>query len=402
MRYWVLGCGRIGIAVVYYLIQNETNATIHVTDSSVSVLRSAPERLVRAGIRKEVIESRITFLPLNGTNGLAEKLESGDVILSCLPYSMNSQAALTAVQCGCHYADLGGNIDVTSEVLALHPQAKEKGVTLVPDCGLAPGLVGILAMDGFPLFDSVDTIKLRVGGLPQSPEGPFKYSLVFSSEGLVNEYVEPALALRNGEIRQVAPMSELEHIPFSPPWGHLEAFTTSGGTSTLPKTLRGKVRDLDYKTVRYPGHCDKVRLLLDCGLADENIWIVPSGSVKPKEILEEIFRRTCPADQPDVVLLRVELKGMYQQKERRVTYEMIDMFDKQTGFSAMQRTTGYPLAIIGSLIGNEIVTERGAIHQEISIPAEKVLEGLSRMSVKITRSVHPNLIDEPSLYQREV
>ncbi|MCX7835982.1 MAG: saccharopine dehydrogenase NADP-binding domain-containing protein [bacterium] len=402
MRYWVLGCGRIGISAVYYLIINEPNASIVVTDSSVAVLRSAPDKLIRSGVSRETIESRVTFLPLDGTTGLSEKLEAGDVILSCLPYSLNFGAAQTAVNCGCHYADLGGNIDVTSEVLSLHPLAKERGVTLIPDCGLAPGLVGILAMDGIPLFDEVDSVKLRVGGLPQTPEGPFKYSLVFSSEGLVNEYVEPALALRNYEIRQLPPMSELEDIPFSPPWGHLEAFTTSGGTSTLPKTLRGKVRNLDYKTVRYPGHCEKVRTLLDCGLADQTIWNVPSGSVRPREILEEIFRRTCPADQPDVVLLRVELKGMFQHQERRVIYEMIDMFDRSTGFSAMQRTTGFPLAIIGAMIGNQIITERGALHQELVVPAEPLLIQLAKMGVKITRSVHPSLDDEPSVYQREV
>lgn len=402
MKYWVLGCGRIGIAAVYYLILNEPNIPIMVTDSSVAALRAAPDKLTRSGIRREIIDSRVTFLPIHGTTGLSEKLEAGDVILSCLPYSLNFSVAQTAVNCGCHYADLGGNIDVTFEVLSLHSIAKERGVTLIPDCGLAPGLVGILAMDGVPLFDQVDTIKLRVGGLPQTPEGPFKYSLVFSSEGLVNEYVEPALALRNGEIRQLPPMSELEDIPFSPPWGHLEAFTTSGGTSTLPKTLQGKVRNLDYKTVRYPGHCEKVRTLLDCGLADQTTWQVPSGTVRPREILEEIFRRTCPADQPDVVLLRVELRGTFQQRERIVTYEMIDMFDRSTGFSAMQRTTGFPLAIIGTLIGNQKITERGALHQELVVPAEPLLVNLAKMGVKITRSVHPSIEEELTVYQREV
>ena len=189
---------------------------------------------------------------------------------------------------------MGGNLDATGEVLNLSDLAKKQGVTLLPDCGLAPGLVANLTMVGMKQFDQVDRIKLRVGGLPQIPEGPFKYSLVFSTEGLINEYVEPALALRKGAIKLIPSMSDLEMIPFPPPWGHLEAFTTSGGTSTLPQSLQGKVRELDYKTIRYPGHCSMVLTLLDCGLADRNQWQLSTGTVTPREVLKEIFSAHLP------------------------------------------------------------------------------------------------------------
>ncbi|MDK9699364.1 MAG: saccharopine dehydrogenase NADP-binding domain-containing protein [bacterium] len=390
MKYWVLGCGRIGIAAIYYLLNDDQTTAVTITDASVAALRSAADKLLRAGVAKDRIDAVATFLPMEGVSGLAEKLEPGAVVLSCLPYSLNPLAAKAAVESKCHFADLGGNIEATAEVLALSPLAKAAGVTLVPDCGLAPGLAGVVAMNGLPFFDEVEWIKLRCGGLPQSPEGPFKYSLVFSPEGLVNEYVEPALALRNGVVKQLTPMGELEEIPFSPPWGHLEAFTTSGGTSTLPTTLRGRVKNLDYKTIRYPGHCEKVRTLLDCGLADRNLWQLPGGALKPRELLEEIFRRTCPHDQPDVVLLRVELKGTKNGHEQKVTYEMIDTFDRKTGFSAMQRTTAYPLAIIGKFLANGTITERGAIHQEIVVPSDKLFHELAIMGVQITSNLRPS------------
>jgi len=194
------------------------------------------------------------------------------------------------------------------------------------------------------------------------------------------------LALRNGEIKLLPPMSDCEEIPFSPPWGHLEAFTTSGGTSTLPMSLKGKVRDLDYKTVRYPGHCEKVRTLLDCGLADQNVWNLSGSAVKPREFLEEIFRRTCPPDQPDVVLLRAELKGRKNGKSKKVLYELIDTYDRRTGFSAMQRTTSYPLAIVGKFLADGTITERGAVHQEIAVPSGKLLKELRKMGVQVTSS----------------
>src|SRR5207245_6645009 len=199
-----------------------------------------------------------------------------------------------------NFCDLGGNNDVVAAELALDTEARSRGVNIIPDCGLAPGMVAVLVAHGAAQFDKLDEIHIRVGGLPQNPKPPLDYQLVFSVEGLINEYIEPARVVRNGKITNVASMTETEDIEFPPPFGRLEAFQTSGGTSTLPETFLGRVRELDYKTIRYPGHCAKFKTMIDLGLCSSEPLPLNGMRVAPRRLLADLLVRNLPADEADV------------------------------------------------------------------------------------------------------
>ncbi len=212
-------------------------------------------------------------------------------------------------------------------------------------------MVSILAMHGAQRFNELEEIHIRVGGLPQSPKPPLNYQLVFSVEGLINEYVEKARVIRGGKIAEVESMTELEGLEFDsfPP---LEAFQTSGGTSTLPDSFLGKVRELDYKTIRYAGHCGKFKTMIDLGLCSSDEITVDGQPVRPRKVLGELLQVNLPADQPDYVLVRLEFNGTRSGEPSMVRYDIVDKFDPATGLSAMMRTTAFPASIVAANDGS--------------------------------------------------
>ena len=191
--------------------------------------------------------------------------------VNALFYEFNERVANAAIDVGVHSVDLGGHIgEVTENVLKLDEQAKEKNVTIIPDLGLAPGMINILVGYGASKLDRVESIQLYVGGIPVKPEPPLNYTRVFSLEGVIDHYTEPAKIIRDGKLVKVESLSGVEPIYFDQ-FGTLEAFYTSGGTSTLYKTFPN-VKTLEYKTIRYKGHAEKFQLLRELGFFDrENI-----------------------------------------------------------------------------------------------------------------------------------
>src|SRR5258706_6341063 len=201
-------------------------------------------------------------------------------------------------------------MDIVYSQMALDAQAKESGICILPNCGLAPGMACVIAAGIAQKFSSVDEIHIRVGGLPQHPVPPLNYQMVFSAEGLINEYLEPAEVIRDGNVTTVVSMTDIEALEFPPPFGMLEAFNTSGGISTLTRMYQGKVRSLDYKTIRYKGHCEKFKMLLDLGFASNEPLMVGNSVRTARELFEELLRRKLPANGPDVVLVRVVVAGI--------------------------------------------------------------------------------------------
>ncbi len=176
--------------------------------------------------------------------------------------------------------------------------------------------------------------------------------------------------IRNGEITEVESMTELENLSFDG-FGALEAFQTSGGTSTLPDTFLGKVRELDYKTIRYAGHCEKFKTMIDLGLCSSEEMLVDYAKITPRKVFGEILTKNLPADEPDYVLVRLEFVGKTGGEMRRLRYDIIDKFDELTGLSAMMRTTAFPASIIAQMMTKGEVTERGATALEKAIDADK-------------------------------
>jgi lysine 6-dehydrogenase len=276
--------------------------------------------------------------------------------------------------------------------LALSAKARKAGVTVVPDCGLAPGMVSILAADGVARLERTDSIRIRVGGLPRHPKPPLNYALVFSANGLINEYVEPCMVLRNGKLAWREPLADVEELTFPKPFGKLEAFNTSGGSSTLPYTYRGRVKTLDYKTIRYPGHCTKVRLLFDLGLTDIKPMTVDGKRIIPRHLLIQRLEAVLPWEKDDVVLLRVEVEGTERSRDREIKrssggrtvgYELIDYADRKSGLTAMERTTGFSAAIVALMLGRGQVDCTGAFTGENCVPSTEYIKELRKRGLRL-------------------
>ena len=232
----------------------------------------------------------------------------------------------------------------------------------------------------------VDDMKIRVGGLPLHPKLPLEYKLVFSAEGLINEYFEKAIVLRNGKITEIDSLTELEEMTFPHTFGKLEAFITSGGTSTLPFTLKDKVKNLDDKTIRYPGHCDKVKAILGLGLGSLAPVSVGKQKVVPRELLIELLKRTLIDDDNDVVLVRITATKTEANNTSGLKFELIDYGEPKNGITAMMKTTAFPAAAIGWMLGAGRVKKKGAIPQELCISSIEYIKELEKRGIRFEKS----------------
>ncbi len=388
MKILVLGAGRMGYGAAFDLVHNSPDVeSVTVADFHFD---KAAEVAVKVGTDR-IVAKQIDTADYAAT---VELMSGHDAAISCVNYWFNESLSRAAIETGTNLCDLGGNNYVVDEQLAMDNAAKAAGINIIPDCGLAPGMVSILAMHGAAKFDSLDQVHIRVGGLPQDPKPPLDYQLVFSVEGLINEYIEVARVIRSGKIIEVDSMTELETLEF-PNFPPLEAFQTSGGTSTLPDTFLGKIRELDYKTIRYAGHCEKFKTMIDLGLCSSDEMLVDFKKVKPRKVFGELLQKQLPADGPDFVLVRVDFVGKGLKAETRpigslpadgqdrLRYDIVDKLDETTGMSAMMRTTAFPASIIAQMMAKGDVLARGATPQEKAIDPAKFVAELGRRNIKI-------------------
>lgn len=379
MKYVVIGAGLMGSAAAYDLATRNPNDQIILADINIQQAKHTA-----AALGPNVQPVRID---VNNTKDVITLIEGAGAVISAVSYSVNYQMSKAAIEAGVSMCDLGGNNDVVEKQLTLDEAAKAKGITIVPNCGLAPGLINILAMEGSKEFETLDSIHLRVGGLPQNPKPPLYYQIVFSVEGLINEYVEKAIVIQDGELRLIDPMSGLEDIEFPPPFGTLEAFNTSGGLSMLTRVFAGKVKNLDYKTIRYKGHCEKFKTLLDLGFATNEPMMV-GGSVKTnREFFADLLRKKLDYGDKDVVLARATLTGKTATAEKTLVYEFVDYYDDATKMTAMMRTTAFPTSIVAQMLANGIITQRGVLVPELCVPGRLMIDELAKRNVKITKTV---------------
>ncbi|MFN8659495.1 MAG: saccharopine dehydrogenase C-terminal domain-containing protein [Candidatus Obscuribacterales bacterium] len=379
MRFLVLGAGRMGYAVVYDLVHNSSATQIMICDTDEKQL----ERIYQQWPDKRIAMVVADVADLDES---AMLMSACDVAISCVTYKHNYDLAKLAMEAGAHFVDLGGNEDVVRKEFLLDEMAREKNVAIIPDCGLAPGMVSILAADAVQEFDEVTEIRLRVGGLPAEPRPPLNYALFYSVDGLINEYTEDVTVIREGKLMRVPSLSDVETLEFPQPFGVMEAFNTSGGISTLPTTLGDKVKHLDYKAIRYPGHCQQVRLLRDLGLMDSrSVRLNNQISVPPRAVLASLLSQKLPKEETDVVLVRVSVLGMRQGEPAEIVWEAIDYMDEKTGLSAMMRTTAFPASIIAQMVADNEITSRGTLAQETAIPTKRFLEEMRKRGVEFTR-----------------
>ena len=379
MKILVIGSGMMGSALAYDLTHSPGVEKITIADID---LERATRVAKWLGTKTDARQ-----LDNNHVTDVVKLMKTVDAAVGATSYTHNLALTKAAIEARVHFCDLGGNMDVVDRQLSLDADAKRAGVCILPNCGLAPGLACVVAAGGAKKFSDVDALHIRVGGLPQHPQPPLNYQLVFSAEGLINEYLEPAEVIRGGDVKTVPSMIELEALEFPEPFGKLEAFNTSGGVSTLTRMFKGKVREMDYKTIRYRGHCEKFKTLLDLGFASNEPIMVGNSVRTAREVFEEMLRRKLPSNGPDVVLMRVSIKGTMSGTQKILAYEMIDYYDESAKITSMMRTTAFPTSIIVQMAVDGTLTARGVNPPERCVPLEPLIRELKKRKIVIRETI---------------
>jgi lysine 6-dehydrogenase len=377
MRMLVLGAGLQGSACAYDLLQNPDVTEVRLADLHIDHI---PEFLKPYSGKRLVP----TSLDVRDGEAVRELMRGCDGVMSAIPYYFNLDMAKAAVDVGVHFCDLGGNTDIVFEQKKLDARAREQKCTVIPDCGLAPGMDVILAQYGISQLDEADSVRIFVGGLPQHPEGPLKYQIVYSLEGVLDYYTTLSWVMRDGKRAQVTALSEIEPVKFAEPLGELEAFHTAGGLSTLPFRYEGKVKTMEYKTLRYPGHAKIMEAIRDLGLLDLKPIDVKGKQVVPRDVaVAAMAPHLTKPESPDLVALRVEVSGRKGGKPKKLAWELVDTFDAEHGISAMERTTGYSLSITGQMQARGEIGKAGVFTPDEAIPPEKYISELGKRGVMI-------------------
>ena len=379
MKVLVIGAGMMGTAMAYDLAHSEGVGKVFLADID---FKKAADAAHKIGRSVEPLK-----LDTGYYDDVIEAMKPVDAAIGATSYNHNVLLTKAAIESGIHFCDLGGNMDVVDKQLEFDSKAKAAGVLIMPNCGLAPGMACAIAGGAVKRFQSVDEIHIRVGGLPQNPQPPLNYQLVFSAEGLTNEYLEPAEVIRNGKLQTVESMTDIEILSFPPPFEKLEAFNTSGGISTLTRMYSGKVKALDYKTIRYPGHCEKFKLLLDLGFASSVPIVAGANLLTAREFFETLLKKKLPQNGPDVVLTRVAITGTLEGNYRSLAYEMVDYYDTSTQMTSMMRTTSFPTSIIAQMIVNGTIPERGVHPPEHCVPLDPFILELKKRNIVFNESL---------------
>jgi lysine 6-dehydrogenase len=377
MRIAVLGIGRQGITCAIDLLREPDVQEVRLLDAERSRCETAAGQIQDARLRWDTVDA-------SEEPALVEALKDCQVVISAVPYFLNLAVTRAAVRAGCSMTDMGGNTEIVFQQRALDEEAKQAGITVVPDLGLAPGLGNILAALAVQRFDEVEDVRIRCGGLPLDPQPPLGYNLTFSIYGLLNEYSGESVCLRNGEVTRIPTLTELEAIHFPDPVGRCEAVHTSGGTSTLPWTLEGRVRNLDYKTVRYPGHWQRIAVLKEIGLFETQPIRVGRTTLPPREIaaafLEPALTRE---DARDVVVLRVSADGICSGERVRRQFDCLQIGGSSPGETAMGKMTAYPCAAVALEIARGQIKQKGVLAAEASVDGEGVIRHLRSRQIAV-------------------
>ncbi|MFL5510995.1 MAG: saccharopine dehydrogenase family protein [Gemmatimonadales bacterium] len=377
MKLLVLGAGLQGCACAYDLLQNPA-----ITQVTLADLR--PDKLPKFLAGNWNGRLRTIRLDVSDSAAVRAAFAGQAAVMSAIPYYYNGPMARAAVEAGSHFSDLGGNTEIVLEQKKLHPEALARGVSVIPDCGLAPGMVNILAAEGIRRLDQAEKVKIFVGGLPQSPEPPLNYQIVYSLEGALDYYTTPSWVLRGGRPVQVDALSEVEPVEFPSPVGTLEAFHTGGGISTLPFAYQGKIDVMEYKTLRYPGHAAVVRPIRELGLLANEPIDVKGKKVIPRDVfIAAVHPRLFKPEGRDLVALQVQVSGKKGGKADSVTFRLIDYYDAKHGISAMMRTTGYSLSITGQMQVDGRVKAKGVYTPDEAIPFDAYVSELGKRGVRI-------------------
>lgn len=377
MRMLVLGAGAQGSSCAYDLLNNQEVTLVGLADLRVDSV--APFLQKHVGERLQPI-----VLDVKDSESVNAVISGYDCVLSALPYYLNLEVARTAVKNGINFCDLGGNTEIVLAQKEFDTIAKRNGVSAVVDCGLAPGMVNILAQYGIDMLDSVNSVRMYVGGLPANPVPPLNYQVVYSLEGALDYYTTDSWVLQNGTATRVKALSDVERVDFDDPIGELEAFHTAGGLSTMASRYDGRIDRMEYKTLRYPGHAHIMSAIRELGFLDTTPLDVKGQQVVPRDLTVAVLNRALKKpDSPDMVVLRVIVNGNKDGRDHTVTFELVDRYDAKTGLSAMMRVTGFSLSITGQMQVKRMIAA-GVHTSDEAVPPDEYIAALKERGIVVT------------------
>jgi saccharopine dehydrogenase-like NADP-dependent oxidoreductase len=333
-------------------------------------------------------KGNVSWKQLDASNRdeLITTLKDVDLVLGFLPPKFGFSLVENCIDAGKNLIDVSY---MSENPLELHDEALKANMTVVPSCGLAPGLSNMFVGHAVAKLEQTQEVHIMVGGLPEKPVPPLNYVITWSPESLIDEYTCKARIVEDGKIIEVEALSGLEKIEFESV-GKLEAFYTDG-LRTLLHTV-GKVKKMWEKTLRYPGHAEKIRLLRDLGFFEKEKVSVEGVLVAPRNLTSKLFEeKLSKPEVKDIVVLRVEVSGLESGQNKRYIYKLLDRYDDKSRVSAMARTTAYPAVVVAELLLKGAIREVGVIPPEILAMDEKLYKmityELKKMRIKISEEV---------------
>jgi lysine 6-dehydrogenase len=384
--YAVLGSGRQGTASAYDMARFGEARQVLLADSDLGAAEDSAARINRL-LDAPVAQAR--RVDVTDPEQLVAILHEVDAFVSAVPYWHNPQITTAAIRAGACMTDLGGNTELVRKQLLQSPEAEKAGIAVIPDCGQVPGMGTSLTTYCMSKLDRCDEVMMWDGGNPVEPRPPFNYILTFHIAGLTNEYYGVAHFIREGRRVEVPTFlpEDYETIELPEPIGEMEAFVAGGGTSTMPWTFEGDLMTLWNKTLRWPGHFAQWKAYMDAGLLEEQPIEVEGSSVSPRQVLHALIEPKIRArpDEPDFVVVRVLGKGIKDGEPAEALVELIDHYDPKTGFTAMERTTGWDASIKAIMCARGDVPQ-GVHSAELAVPSELYVEELRRRGFSLRES----------------
>lgn len=352
MRVILLGCGKIGSFIAENLSRSPR---IQVT--------AADKSDSRARATAEAIDGDWITVDVTDPTGLVAILGDYDMVIGALPGDYGFRAMKAAIKSGTDLVDISFTPE---DPLRLNEEAEAGEVTVIPDCGVAPGLSNILIGYGYSRLGKLKKAYIMVGGIPEKPVPPLGYTITWSAEGLIDEYVREAHIVKNGNLVTVPALSGLEEITF-PGVGKLEGFYTDG-LRTLTDTMQN-IDDMWEKTLRYPGHVEKIKLLKDLGFFEDKAVSVDDKSITPRMLTAKLFdEKLRISGVGDLLAMKIILEG----DEDSLEFTVLDRYNKEEGTTAMARTTGFTASVVAEMLAEGDINQKGVVPPEILGMEEKI------------------------------
>jgi lysine 6-dehydrogenase len=382
MKILILGHGNIGSILTWDLAKNLLRAQIVVADRNQKRVEDAV-----AALHSENITG--ICLDANNQRELVKAMKRFDLVICALPGALGFKSTKAAIDAKINMVDISY---MPENALTLNRDALKAGVTIIPDCGVAPGLSNLLVGHALSKLDRAVDIHILVGGLPEKPIPPLDYTPTWSIEDLIHEYTRRAKIVKNGKIVEVETLTGLETLEFSGV-GKLEGFFTDG-LRTLLHTVDG-IENMWEKTLRYPGHAKKIKLLKSLGFFDEYPVKIGNTCLTPRMITVKLLERLKRPEIKDFLMMMVEVNGIAEESRKCYRFFLLDRYDEKHGITAMARTTAYTASIMTQLMVQNLIEEKGVIPLE-SIGAKswlfnKFIDELKKRHLKIGETLNPKL-----------